>query len=255
MKKLLLLVILLSFSSLNCLPDEQIAVIAYQRYAQNIQVVPGFLSVLNSPNYGRFFEMESALYAESKWEEEILGFDLDLTFLNLNGQKNYVPHRGGRYELRTTEYDVITSRYVFECKNSDKHAKMVQFEKEKIVLELIRALVKEQNEGILKVSFSFNNRGSSIITVNGPSTFNKDISIMSKWVTGKKIEECQEEWTYIFKMLAEKELIVMFRNYCPGTKEKVKGHGIFCKDRIDEKMGRLFEQDLSSKFSYMSVNY
>ena len=252
MKKLFLLLFLLIFNSLNCFSDKQIVQIAQQRYTQ---ATPGFIATFNSPNYGRFFEMGSAVYAESKWGEEILGFDLDLTFLNLNGQKNYIPYRGNRYELRTTEFDVITSRYVFECKNSDKHTKIRQFEKEKIVLEWFRALIQEQDMGQLKVSFTFNSKGNSIITVNGSSTFNKDISITSKWVAGKTTEECRLQWTDIFNMLAEKELIVMFRNCCPGTKEKVKNNGISCKDRIDKKMDRLFEQGLSSKFRNMSLNY
>ncbi len=215
-KKFFFVFILFSFSYLASLTNQEIETSAKARYSSD---TPGFLSVLYSGNSGKWFELETALYVE-KSGEKVIGFDLDLTFINREGQPIFIPFEGGKYELRTTEYDVITHHHVFECKCSDRYAKMKKFLKEEIVLQWLRAVCEEWENGLLRVRFGFNRKGRSIMTINGQSTFCKDISIMSKWVADCGIEQCRKLWFELIKMLAEME-------------QRLRECNISCRDKIN----------------------
>ncbi|MCK4651372.1 hypothetical protein KAT08_04325 [Candidatus Babeliales bacterium] len=177
--------------------------------------LPGFSKTLAFKNYGDSFELESALYLKSLGEH-VYGFGLEIELRNMTGKKIVVPLEGLNdfFEIRTTEYDVVTEKFVVECKagKSKSFKKINQFIKEQKMLIFIKNIYDElMNNSSCFCNFSFNKKGRSIFTLNGVSTEHQDVSLMSNWITGKTIEKCVKEWANIINILSKKSLIIMFK--------------------------------------------
>lgn len=190
--------------------------------------LPGFLSVYSKRNIqGSLFELESALYVQSKGEN-ILWFDLDINLVRINGFSNadywntIVPC-GERefFNINTTEFDLGTRDFVVECKSSVKsRCRLHQFRKERNVLKWMNMVNLEMQQGLLKMEISFSSGNFAVLTINGLSTLQKDISILSVWIKRNinsndiKLEKfrCLNEWKKIIKLLTGKQLIIFFKN-------------------------------------------
>ena len=179
--------------------------------------LPGFNKLLNSGNEGRFFEMESALYIllGRMGYQDIFGFDLEFAFFS-----SEIPFNLGHeiVLLRTTEFDVVTTDFVIECKNcaAPRSGKSIaQFLKEKDTLKWIRWIARKIKRGKLCISHNFNgkNREKSVFTLSNISKkSHKGLIFSCSWVIGRDAEECIESLKKIINMLSENELIVFFRN-------------------------------------------
>ena len=179
--------------------------------------LPGFNRLLNSGHEGRFFEMESALYIwfDQTWHQDILGFDLEIAFFSSG-----IPFNLGQETvlLRTTEFDVVATDFVIECKNcaAPRRGKSIaQFLKEKDTLKWIRWIARKIKRGKLCISHNFNskNREKSVFTLSNSSKKSQvGVTFSCSWVVGRDAEECIESLKKIINMLSGKELIVFFRN-------------------------------------------
>ncbi len=179
--------------------------------------LPGFNKLLHSGHEGRFFEMESALYIllRSIGHQDILGFDLEIAFFY-----SEIPFNLGQQTilLRTTEFDVVTTDFVIECKNcaAPRSGKSIaQFLKEKDTLKWMRWVARKIQSGKLCIShvFSGKNREKSVFTLSDFSKKSKvGVTFSCSWVVGRDAEECIESLKRIINMLSEKSLIVFFKN-------------------------------------------
>ena len=249
------------FQLLNSLTNHEIEKLAMIKFYDR----PGFSHCLNSSNGGKWFELESALCAE-KQEEYIQGFSLDINILNRNGEKYFVSSNGKNdfFELKTTEYDVVTENFVFECKsgNPDKIKKRLfveQFLKEENMLSWFAWIYEELTAQRLKVFLCFGRKGKSIITIKGSPTSGQEVSFTSSWITGKTIEECKEQWFNLIEILAEKQLIIMFKNELPDSlKKKLEDYSLVYKDKISFEEAcledELFENNLEEELSMHFIN-
>ena len=199
------------------LTNQQILDIALSTFSRDLS---GFEHTINSKEEGKYFELEAGLFAQAKMGQLVVGFSLDIDFYIDNKDKCFAYLEGEEaFELRSTEFDVITKDFVFECKlcrNPDKFKKIDQFRKERNILLFFRQLHRALKEEELWVDVKFKRskrRTRSVITVMGEVTGHKKVSFTSFWVNGKTVEECLVQWFEIIEILASRSLLVMFKSH------------------------------------------
>ncbi|MBD3273356.1 hypothetical protein GF385_03355 [Candidatus Dependentiae bacterium] len=236
----------LFFISLNALSPEEIVTLS----RDNFKYISGFNIVLNSlfKNYsfkstrrmrhskkrmakhkqyikkikydlGKLFELETALTLKDHFKEDILGLNLEINISDYkNSPKAKVLLDGSRVELRTTEYDVVTKNFVVECKSGKINAKKInlyQFIKERNVIKWFKKIKEEIINGCLNYGIKLTKKGRAMLVLNGPSTLNKDICLLSCWLrdfdTNFNTEVFYDIWSRIIDIISSKELILIFK--------------------------------------------
>jgi hypothetical protein len=189
---------------------------------------------------GLLYELEAALCLKSLGEE-IIGFEADITFV---GSSISVFVNSCAYDLRSTEYDVITTHWAVECKRNpddfmfDKVCD--QLIKEQIMIRWLRDLVVDINTGRLSIVYSkLTSRKDGVrfpvFILNGPSTGFRDVYISSTWISFgvanlKGIGACAD----LIMLLASKNPIVC----CKGAisvdnKSYLDSLGIVTRDNFN----------------------
>jgi len=229
----LFFILVLFTKILFALSNEEIELLAIKNFVSGY---PGFAYTLNSPNSGKYFEMESALLAQIY--EPIIGFSLDIAIL---GDKANIYLDDNIIEMRPTEYDVITQNFVIECKNSinpNKNTKVEQFIKEKKMLLWLNSVYLAIKNNIITTSITRTKKGKICLTLNGEATCWKDISIMSSWVDATTVEDAIAQWTFILNLLSTKIPIVFFKSpISTHLGNRLTSNGIFYKDNINYRAG------------------
>ncbi len=214
-QKIFFILTILSFSYLYSMEHQEIFSLVAQKFDA---AMPGLQKTINSKNSGAKFELESALFAE-KLGEQVEGFGLTIDVYNPGNKKIFVPIGDKKFKVKTTDYDVVTKNYVFECKdikNLEKHAKIRQFLKERNMLLFFKNVYEEFKRKTMSVFLSFSkNKKRSILTINSECTGYQNISLMCSWIQSRKIYECAAQWGRIIKILANRSLVVMFKNVVP----------------------------------------
>ncbi len=207
----------LFFMSLKPLYDREIIEFSQERFNINM---PGFQAVLDSPNVGKWFELETALCIHDFYNEKVLGFNLDINITDtLNNRVVEVLIPGYKVELRSTEYDIVTNEHVFECKSGkiiSKRIKMSQFFKERNLIEWFKVVKREALEGSLTYKIEFSKKGNPVLVINGISTMGKDIRLVSSWIDCWSSNDFYDHWSEIIELLSTKELILVFKRRSSG---------------------------------------
>lgn len=196
--------------------------VAIQELATNkFSHLPGFNKLLHSGHEGRFFELESALYIllSRIGHQDILGFDLEIMFYSSNPHDILSANLGQETVLlRTTEFDIVTTDFVIECKKcaAARSGKSVsQFLKEKDTLKWINWIARKIKRGKLRIAHNFSSKSmeKSVFTLSKISRKSHvGVTFSCSWVIGRDAEECIESLKRIINMLSEKALIVFFKN-------------------------------------------
>ncbi len=214
-KIFLFLLLLFSQFSLFSLSNQEILQKILSEFSPNI---PGLQETIkakiNDLNDGRWFELESALYAQEQMYEEVLGWSLNIEFWG----KNFGYVNDKKLELRSTEYDVVTSNFVFECKlcrNSARFNKIDQFRKERNILLFFQEMRRELEDDRLIVDVNLKQtkkRKFYVIKINGELTNHQDVSFSSKWINANSKEECFLQFLKFLKILSSRSLLIMFKS-------------------------------------------
>ena len=229
--RIILLLSLSFYSSFGQISNEDLLRLARQKIPNHI---PRFPTSINCDNDGPKFELQTALLAQDTGED-VYGFGLDIIIRT--NESIFVFINGIFFQLKDTEYDVITKHFVIECKstkNPKKYTRMKQLLKERNMLMFLKKIYKEAKEGTLKSLLSFNKKKHSILTINGESTNNQNVPLMSKWITGSTLDECKKQWCRIIEFLSNKTLVIIFKNIItPSLAQKLKTNGLRYKDNVD----------------------
>lgn len=187
---------------------------------------PGFGVIANSKVSGHIFEMESALWVMTRYNQTIKGFDLSLDFFDENDKK---------IDQLSTEFDVITDKYAIECKSAKKPAKhgsniLYQARKEHSTLSLFQNIYKEiflakflgkistiqhNDDFIFDVSnnmtlvVSRRHKLHSTLTVRG-SIVDKPLTIQCNWIQHSTSQQEAKEWMELIKTLGSCYFIIFF---------------------------------------------
>lgn len=199
------------------------------------------ISEINSIlDQGKKFEREAALFLQI-FGEKVLGMNLMIEVLDSEKDPKYVLLSDEKFfQLKTTEYDIVTTDHVFECKSSNswvkkcKSYKVNQFLKEKNMLEFFNQIYNDLKNGYLSFNVNFSKKGFCILTICGKSTMFQDVSLVSNWVDGKNLETCVKQWKDIIQLLSNKKLIVMFKQKITSpVKTRLSRENIDWRDQID----------------------
>ena len=222
------------------LSNEEIYKHALSKFSADM---PGFEEVLSSSTEGAPFELEAALFASKQMKQKILGFSLNIEFFSNGIQKNFGCLNNQIFELRSTEFDVVTKDFVFECKLcrvSQNFSKIEQFKKERKILLFFKKLKHDLEQDLIEadLSFKYRKRGEknrySVLTIRGKLTNYKPVSFTSNWVTKDSIKDCIKQWTKIIDILANRSLLVMFKSRITQVLvDKLTEEGFEYKDYIN----------------------
>ncbi len=160
---------------------------------------------------GNEFEIASALKLAYDGER-IVGFDLDINFKD--GCVTVVIDRE-MHQLHTTEFDIVSSNYVVECKSSKNpsiNCDIAQFTKEQTMLRWLNAVMRDLDKRKLSINSYISKRSNKpFIVLNGPCTNYKDIDFTSTWFTAENEDECIDQFISIIEILVDKDVRVMFQ--------------------------------------------
>lgn len=189
---------------------------------------------------GRFFELEAAVCLKEFYNQNIIGFNLDINISDtLNNQEVEVMVPGSTVVLRTTEYDVVTNDYVIECKSGSfkvKENRIYQFLKERNLIEWFKILKEEIISGSLSSRIELNRKLKKVLVLNGISTMGKDICLMSSWFKYFKSMDYYDFWTEIIDLLLNKELCLIFKTRISDkSKEFLEQKGFKFEDNFNYK--------------------
>ncbi len=210
-------------------------------------------TVIQSTLQGSTFELESALYVKAHGQP-ILGFDLDISF---ERGKITFEHEGMPITIKTTEFDVVTPRFLLEVKsscNSDgirqppgggeasvapidpyvltyQNKQMAQFRKERLVIWWMGALKKDLDAGVLYVGVGSGTH-RPLITICGPATGGTPITFTSSWICGPSVSECKKQLEYVVNCLANKIFFVFFKHAAPQMVALLKQENFIAKDNV-----------------------
>lgn len=200
----------------------------------------GILEITSIPDQGKQFELESALVLQIL-DEKVLGRNLMIEVLDSEKDPKYILLSDGNFfQLKTTEYDIVTTDHVFECKSSSSLAKKCktyainQFLKERNMLEFFNQMANELEEGSLSFNVTLKRKGICVLTICGRSTLFQDVSLLSNWVNGADLEICEKQWKDIIQLLSNKTLIVMFKQKITSpVKTRLSRENLEWRDQID----------------------
>jgi hypothetical protein len=208
-----------------------------------LQDTPEFTALLNAVDPGKRFEIEAAL-CRLIGGEKVYGFGLEIFVLDSGKNPITVNVNGNPFKVITTEYDIVTPNFVFECKSSSvpaNHKKpfMKQFLKEQQMLLLFKNIWNELQDEQSKIFFSIclkKKKKQAVLTVCGESTDFKDIHFVSNWIKGTDLDSCSEQWLNLVEFLANKKLIVLFKEAIPqGFKKNMDSRDLRYCDDVDYK--------------------
>jgi hypothetical protein len=164
---------------------------------------------------GHFFEIETAICLNDFYDENVIGLNLDVIISDtLNNSVVEVMTFDSNVILTTTEYDVITDKYLIECKSGTFKARQnraKQFFKERNLIEWFKVLKQEIISGTLSYRIDVNRKGKKILVVNGISTFGKDVCLMSTWFKKWYKDDYYDFWTDIINLISKRELFLIFK--------------------------------------------
>jgi hypothetical protein len=211
----------------------------------------GFHQTMDSTCPGRFFELESALYASSK-DEEVDG--LNLTIIAFDKTDNPFPiiflPDGRNREFRPTQIDVSTDKHWIESKGLKKPAKsdryLYQFKKEQDVLNWLKSLNNELEKDTACIATAKTKKGKPCLVVNGILTGGMDIYLTNSWIDEDLSEHLflqpeifkqtyKQAWLKFIKSLCKKEHIVYFKR---GLTQKLK-------ETLDEEQISYFDGEIA----------
>lgn len=202
----------LFFMSLKPLSNREIIELSQDRFNINMS---GFQNVLSSKSIGKWFELETALCLNDFYNEKVLGFSLDINITDtLKNYKVDVLINDSKIELRTTEYDVVTDRHLFECKSGGirkRTIKISQFIKERNLIEWFNVVKRELIAGSLNYKTIFNKKGRRVLVINGITTLGKDICLTSSWLKNINGDYFYNCWSEIIELISTKKLILIFK--------------------------------------------
>lgn len=205
----------------------------------NEEVNRGLSEIASIHDQGKRFEYESALFLQIN-DEKVLGWNLMIEVLDSEKDPKYILLSDENFfQLKTTEYDIVTTDHVFECKSSNGLAKKCktyainQFLKERNMLEFFDQIANELVQGCLSFNV-FIKKGICVLTICGRSTLFQDVSLQSNWVDGDDLETCEKQWKDIIQLLSNKKLIVMFKQKITSpVKMRLSKENLEWKDQVD----------------------
>jgi hypothetical protein len=243
----------------NALSYGEIRDLAKQTFDEQL---PGFSHTLCSSNWGKWFELELGLHLKRCLYEDVVGFSFEIrvldSFVSVPLQ-DYL----NEFELRTTEYDVITKRddnyFFYEAKAGKEHKReqwIKQFIKERNMLKFFRSVYEEMRSKNRTISFSMRMKKKKLpeLIINGNVTGGENIRFACTWVRGKTEKICLKQWLNVIKMLASGSLILAFKKKLSiAIKEELKKNNFFYY--MDE-VKYDFKQDLYLQIAFLekSVN-
>ena len=214
------------------LNNPDIADLAKESFSRKM---PGIKKLIaTSPdNKGASFELESALLV-GQAHEIAEGFDLAIIFED-NQALIFTDYETPPVLLKSTEFDLITKRFAFECKGgcSIHEVKCLeQLLKEQLMLDWMKKLAQELDNGTLSIGLKRHTAATTFLTLKSPSTFYRPISLAISWIGTKEESLCIKQLVKIIKMLATKNLLAFFRTPIPHAfKLRLEQHAI---DYVDD---------------------
>ncbi len=219
----MLLSIIVNFYNLSSgNTPEEIKKFALETFDLNL---PGFrYAITHAKTPGDWFEIEAALYVEHSLFDSVIGFRLEIEFLQ---QSITIPSDNNRTEkLASTEFDIVTATYAIECKsschNKSSYKKATQqIYKEITMLNWFKRISKDLAEKKVTIAHKFEKakrhfkKPKSVFTLNGPCTLGKDIQLYCSWIDQETAEGCIEQLKSIITFMARKTLLVLFKSYIP----------------------------------------
>lgn len=206
------------YSSLNVKQIELFSKILYKETL-------GFKELYNSNALGKWFEMESALWMQNSMQQDIIMFDVTIEVVSINCPDKKVPCINDFFELKSTEFDVLTGQFAIECKaltNPVLDTSLEQILKEKRVLEWLFLVNQEYEKRQLDIDIFLSHKNNSpLLKICGESTFGKEIILGSNFFNffeKNKIEEKDlkkfyiDLWFNLISNLANKSFKVLFKN-------------------------------------------
>ena len=202
----------LFFVPLRSLTNQEILELSQERFNINM---PGFQTVLRNKSIGKWFELETALCIHDFYNEKVIGLNLDINISDtLKNHKVDVLINDSKIELRTTEYDVVTDKHVFECKSGriqKRKIKIGQFIKERNLIEWFKIVKREIITGSLSYRTMFNRKGWPVLVINGITTLGKDVCLRSSWLNNINIDDFYSCWSEIIELISTRKLILSFK--------------------------------------------
>ncbi|HBS47729.1 TPA: hypothetical protein DEO28_05195 [Candidatus Dependentiae bacterium] len=161
---------------------------------------------------GRVFELEAALFALGEKNQIVEGFSLQIE--PINGPQD-VCFAGIDFQFRTTEYDVVTNRYLIEaknCRNLHGSKAEYQFNKEHHVLGWLRLLRDEINNGRVGVDVLMD-RNKWYLSLNGDCTKNVPLGLTCSWLANVVNKEAYRSlWKELLEEIYAKKFVVFSKN-------------------------------------------
>lgn len=197
---------------------------------------PGIKKLIaTSPeNKGASFELESALLV-SQAHEQAEGFDLAIIFEN-NEALIFTDYETPPVLLKSTEFDLITKRFAFECKGGGSiHEEkcLEQLLKEQLMLDWMKKLAQELDNETLHIRLKRHTATTTFLTLKSPSTLYRPISLAFSWIGTQEESLCIKQLIKIIKMLATKNLLAFFKTPIPHAfKLKLQQHAIDYVDNM-----------------------
>ena len=193
---------------------------------------------------GRLFEFEAALHSQLDVGQKVEGFSLNIIPIDSGlASPVVVNFYGEDFILRQTEFDVVTDRYLIECKSCGRpehylvegisgddpeHGKLWQFNKEHNVLGWFRSVWDDIVQGEMQFKARRDSTGDLYLSLSGRRTNYTNIGFKCSWF---KDIFCPEEyvslWLNLIKNLTTKEFVIFFKNRVPAElRTKIQGIGV-----------------------------
>lgn len=205
--------------------DIEIVEIAKKTFDKNL---PGYSCIINKLKedisrkknvWGNIFEIETALFFNTFFKQNVLGFNLDVFVFDHKGKDRIkIKLNDEKITLVETEFDVITNDYCVEAKSGvpnqyEKYER--QFVKEQNMLEWFSIIKRELTNKTITLTPIVNKRNKNIMLMfNGISTFHKNIFLKCNWINGKNKKPVLflDEWYWLINILSGKKFCASFKN-------------------------------------------
>lgn len=192
---------------------------------------PGISTVCDSKNSGHIFEIEAALCLPRILKgQQVVGFSLFFDFFGTNERFRL---KNGFFTPKAVDYDIVSTDYVIECKNSlsESSLHLEQFQKEKQMLMFFKLLNTKIRNGKVKILGFFNKKGRLLFKL---SLKKKDLIFSCSWAERENINSGLEKVLIAIMILSNKNLKIFSKNPVPEkVKSIITSHGFDLYDSIN----------------------
>lgn len=206
-------------------------------YAQKTfpRTIPGIEKLIqdSTNNKGASFELESALVRHCHDGDQVLGFNLEITFEKETAQ---IAIDGHEALLNSTEFDIITSHCAIECKsgtNIDGRC-FSQLRKEQAMLAWMKSLKKDLEAGDLTLEIKRHSHARTFFKLQGASTRDKPIILAISWINGPFETEYIAQLVEVIQLLATKKMMAFYKTTISDAfQAKLMMHGIGFEQHVN----------------------